>query len=416
MDLLDQLSDRILALVGTPSVTGSEGAGIDLVTSWLEGLGADIDTWVDEMELLESDPAYPGREVERPRVPVVAAELRGSRPGPTTVLTGHVDTVPVGDRSAWTTNPAGERRGTVVFGRGAADMKGGLVAALHAFEDRARKGPAFRGVLRFVAVPGEEDGGTGTLAAIRRGWTGDHVVITEPTTRNGTPAIVVAHGGALTYTIGIQGRAAHAATRLEGESALEHLVTVLSALRRLERGLTAHETEPIMRSLGLPYPTAVGKVRGGEWASNVMEHLEAEARFGVTIHESVEEASRRIEHDVVASVADDPWLASHPPVVRRTGAAFGSARIDADHPLVAATATSVEETTGRRPPLVGAPYGCDMALWTRVGRAATLVYGPGDVSVAHAADEHVDLGEVADVATSLTALIERLHGGADAAS
>ncbi|NND85591.1 MAG: M20/M25/M40 family metallo-hydrolase [Acidimicrobiia bacterium] len=410
MDLLDRLGARTLELVATPSQTGAEAPGIDLVAAWLAELGVEVDRWTDTMEALASDPAFPGSEVVRDLVPVVAAEFRGQRSGPTTVLTGHVDVVPVGDPDTWTRPPDGERRGDVVHGRGACDMKAGLVAALHAFEDRVRRGPDFAGTLRFVAVPGEEDGGTGTLAAIRRGWTGDNVIITEPTSRDGEPAIVVAHGGALTYTIEITGRSAHAATRLEGESALEHLFTVQGVLRTLEEDLNAAEDDPRMRALGLPYPTTIGTVHGGVWASNVMESVRAEARLGVAVGESVAEASRRIEVGVREALADDPWLSTHPPRLERTGAAFGSSAIPDDHPLVVAAAEAAEAELGTRPALVGAPYGCDMALWTRTGGAATLVFGPGDVSKAHAPDESVDLGEVVSVARTLIRLIDELHG------
>lgn len=409
MDLLDHLGARTLALLATPSETGSEAPAVDLVTTWLAETGAVVDRWTTSMVDLEVDAAYPGREVDRTEVPVVAAEVRGRRAGPTTVLTGHVDVVPIGDPSTWTRHATGERRGERLYGRGAADMKAGLVAGLHAFSEFASRGGDFAGAIRFVAVPGEEDGGTGTLAAIRRGWLGDHVVITEPTSRSGSPAIVVAHGGALTYTIDVRGRAAHAATRLEGESALEHFFTVHDAMRRAEADLNAAESDPRMRALGLPYPTTVGTIAGGLWASNVMESVRAEARFGVTIHETIAEASTRIERSIPALVAADPWLGANPPVLRRTGAAFGSSAIADDHPLVTALAEAIADERGAAPALVGAPYGCDMALWTNVGGAATVVFGPGDVADAHAADEHVDLREVASVAGSLRRLLDRLH-------
>ena len=410
MDLLDHLGARALALVATPSPTGDEAPAIDLVARWLTATGVEVDRWTDTISDLSTDPAFPGMEVPRADVPVVAAEFRGRRPGPTTVLTGHVDVVPVGDRATWTTPPEGARNGTSLYGRGSVDMKAGLVAALHAFEDRVRRGPDFAGAVQFVAVPGEEDGGSGTLAAIRRGWSGDHVVIAEPTSRDGAPAIVIAHGGALTYTIEVRGRSAHAATRLEGESALEHLFTVHQVLRALEAAVNEAEADPRMKAIGLPYPTTIGTVHGGVWASNVMESVRAEARIGVAVGETVAEAMQRMEQGVRDGLASDPWLSANPPRLERTGAAFGSASIDEDHSLVRATLRSVGETVGAAPALVGAPYGCDMALWTRTGGAATLVFGPGDVSRAHAPDERVDLTEVESAARSYIRLLDLLHG------
>ncbi len=404
-----RVTDRALELVRVPSPTGSERVAIDLVASWLEPIADETDRWSVAMSEMEADLAYPGREVEREDVPVVAARITGNRPGPTIVLTGHVDTVPVGDVTRWTRDPGGEIDGDILYGRGAADMKAGLVAAVEAFTVLADRGREFAGEVRFVAVPGEEDGGTGTLAAIRRGWTGDLVIVTEPTSGPDGPEIVIAHGGALTYTIGIEGKSAHAAKRREGVSALDQFWTVHHALRRLETELNEQEQNSVMVALGLPYPTTVGIVRGGVWASNVMERLTAEIRVGITIEESIGEAEERFERTLRQALAGDPWFDDHPPTIERTGAAFGSSSIDPAHPLVDAVGQAALDVAGRAPLLIGVPYGCDMALWTRVGGAATLVYGPGDVRRAHATDEHASLSEAEFVAEVLVDAVDRLQ-------
>lgn len=403
----DHIADRSLELVRTPSVTGDERAAIDLVAGWLEPVADEIDQWVTPMAELETDPAYPGREMERDTVPVVAARISGNRPGPTLVLTGHADVVPIGDRSLWSRNPFGELDGDLLYGRGACDMKVGLVAAIEAFTTLAGDRD-FAGEVRLVAVPGEEDGGTGTLAAIRRGWTGDMVIIPEPTADSDGLRMVVAHGGALTLSLDVPGEAAHAATRLEGESALDHLWTVHHALRRLETELNDNETDPIMRDLGLPYPTSIGIVSGGDWASSVMEQVNAQIRVGVTLDETVSEAEQRFERTLRAAIAGDPWLDAHPLRIERTGAAFGSSRIDPSHPLVVAVLEAAKAVVGVEPPLVGAPYGCDMAMWVREAGAATVVFGPGDVGNAHAVDEWVSLRQAADVGEILVTTARRL--------
>ncbi|MEN8114243.1 MAG: ArgE/DapE family deacylase [Actinomycetota bacterium] len=405
-----RLARRALGLVATKSVTGNEHAAIDLVRTWLAPVADEVDAWVVPMADLEIDPAYPGREVERDEVPVVAARIAGNRPGPTLVLTGHVDTVPVGDGERWTRDPAGEIDGDLLYGRGACDMKAGVIAAVEAFSMLAEGDRDFAGEIRFVAVPGEEDGGTGTLAAIRRGWTGDLVIITEPTSGPDGPQIVVAHGGALTFSVDVEGRSAHAATRRLGESALDHFWKIHEALRGLEAEINESETDSTMSGLDLPYPTTVGIVRGGVWASNVMEQLTAEMRVGVTIHETIAEAEERFVRTLREAIAGDPWFDAHPPAIERTGAAFGSSRIDPEHPLVKTVQAAATTVFGETPATIGVPYGCDMALWTREGSAATLVYGPGDVSNAHAVDECVSLRETTDVASVLVDVVHRILG------
>ncbi|WP_051062365.1 M20 family metallopeptidase [Ilumatobacter nonamiensis] len=407
-DVDEHLAQRALALVAAPSETGQEHPAIDLIASWLDPVADEVDRWVTPMADLESDPAYPGREVERDEVPVVAARIVGNRPGPIVVLTGHADVVPVGDRVKWSRDPAGELDGDVLYGRGSADMKGGVVAAIEAFTRVAHGDRDFAGELRFVAVPGEEDGGTGTLAAIRRGWTGDLVIVPEPTSGPDGPQVVVAHGGALTYTIEVDGRSAHAATRLLGESALDHFITVYRAVERLEREVNENERNPAMVTTGLPYPTTVGVVNGGVWASNVMEKITAELRVGVTIDETVREAESRFERTLREAITGDEWLDAHPPRIERTGAAFGSSSIEVDHPLVEALRGAAESETGVRPGTIGAPYGCDMALWRREAGAACAVYGPGEIVHAHAVDERISIAELATTARVLETTVRSL--------
>jgi acetylornithine deacetylase len=405
-----RIANRTLELVGVPSTTGEEQIAIDVVASWLAPIADDVDVWATQMADLEADPDFPGTEVERTTIPVVAALIKGSRPGPRIVLSGHVDTVPIGDPERWTRDPNGELDGDTLYGRGASDMKAGMVAAVEAFGRIAEGGREFPGEVVLVAVSGEEDGGSGTLAAIRRGWTGEFVIISEPTAGTDGPQIVVAHGGALTFTIEVEGRAAHAAVRREGVSALDHLYTVCEALRSLEKELNAAESNERMTALGLPYPTTVGIVRGGEWASNVMDSITAEVRVGVTIDETIPQAVARFERSLRSAIAGDPWLDVHPIGITLTGARFGSSSISADHPLVAAVSDAAQSVTGTAPARIGVPYGCDMALWTRVGGAAALVYGPGDLSWAHAVDERVSIAQTATVVEVLVEAVLRIQG------
>lgn len=418
----ERLRRRLTELVRVPSLTGDEGAAIARVRSWLDEVAAaapakaTVESWVTPMAELERDPAYPGREVERDDVPVVAARLDGPEPGPTLLLTGHVDVVPIGDRAQWSRDPFGaERDGDRLYGRGACDMKAGVIAALEAWTAIAEAGGPRAGSLLFVAVPGEEDGGTGTLAAIRRGWGADMAIVTEPTAAGGEPPqVIVAHGGALTFTLTVSGRSAHACKRLEGVSALERYWALHTAMRRAEADLNERESDPLLRALGLPYPTCVGRVEGGWWSSSVMDHLRAEIRVGVAVGEGTEAAEARFRRTIAEAAAADPWLRDHPPQVERTGAAFASARIDPGHPLVAHVRGAAADVFGAAPPLAAAPYGCDMAMWCGPGGTPTLVYGPGDVTLAHAPDEWVSLAQTEQVAQVLLTVASRaLRPGGD---
>jgi acetylornithine deacetylase len=250
-------------------------------------------------------------------------------------------------------------------------------------------------------VPSEEDGGQGTLAAIRAGATGDVAVIPEPSMLD----VVIAHAGAITFRLAVPGRAAHASKRREGVSALDNLATIVRGLEADEAWRNGEETDPLMTELGLPYPTIIGKVTGGEWASTVMDLVVAEGRYGVRLGQRPEDAFADLQYAVNAACDRDEFLRDHRPSLELTGARFGSARVAPDHALPVSLATVAEAVTGRRPRLIGVPYGADMRLFIDVGDTPCVMFGPGDVRLAHGADERVPLAEVEACARVLAAFV-----------
>lgn len=405
----DRIRERLVALIRIPSITGEEDPAIHRIASWLQDADAEVDYWYDGMSSLLRDPRYSGHEVDRAWVPVVAGMVRGERPGPTVLLTGHIDVVPPGDYAQWSDDPfSGLVDGDRVIGRGTADMKSGLVGALEAFEAFVEGPRDFAGRVIFLAVPAEEDSGLGTLAAIRRGWTADVAILPEPTVQEGAPRILVAHAGAISLTVSVTGLSVHASIRQEGESALTHFLDIYEAMRRDEAAVNAAETDPLMLELGLPYSTNVGIARGGEWSSTVMDHLEAQVRIGVPLSETVQQAEDRFRRAVLEAGNDNPWLREHPPTVKREAAGFGSARVPSDHPLVTILHRAGGRAFEREPQIAAAPYGCDMAGWVRLANVPTVLYGPGDIAHAHAPNESVSLDRTIRVARALVEATEDL--------
>jgi acetylornithine deacetylase len=284
-------------------------------------------------------------------------------------------------------------------------MKGGvasILGAVRALRD-GRVLSQMDGELVVALVPSEEDGGQGTLAAIRAGVTGDMAVITEPSGLD----IVVAHAGAITFRLTVPGRAAHASRRTEGVSALANLQVLVEALEADEARRNADETDPLMTALGMPYPTMIGIVAGGEWASTVMGRLTADGRYGVRLGQTPAEAEGELRACIAAACAVDPFLRDHAADVEITGARFGSSSVPPDHALPVSLGAAIRDVTGRDPALVGVPYGCDMRLFVGVGNTPCVVFGPGDVRLAHGPDENVPLAEVEACAAVLAAWVAR---------
>lgn len=404
----DRLIADLRALVRIPSITGSEEAVAAWSADALAELGLSVEVVRPDPAAIRTDPAWPGEEMPRASLPVVIgrAGSRGATRDRRVILSGHLDVVPPGDPATWTADPWGaEIRDGRLYGRGACDMKGGVASILGAARALRASGDLDRllGELMVVLVPSEEDGGQGTLAAIRAGATGDLAIITEPSNLD----VVVAHAGAITFRLTVPGRAAHASQRREGVSALDKLFVLTRALEADETRRNDAETDPLMTALGLPYPTIIGIVQGGEWASTVLDRVTADGRYGVRLGQSAAEAEAELRTTVAEACAMDDFLRDHPATVEITGGRFGSARVPTDHPLPAGLADVAEAITGRRPTLLGEPYGADMQMFVNVGETPCVIFGPGDVRVAHSADEFVPIAEVETCARVLAAWVLR---------
>ncbi len=213
--------------------------------------------------------------------------------------------------------------------------------------------------------------------------------------------LIVAHAGAITFRLTVPGRAAHASVRTEGVSALHNLHTLMAALDADETRRNQAETDPLMTDLGMPYPTIVGTVSGGEWASTVLDQVVAQGRYGVRLGQTPDEAADELRACIAAACAADPFLRDRPATVEITGGRFGSVRVPPDGALATSVAAAVQDVTGRDPARRGAPYGADMRLFVDQGGTPTVMFGPGSVRSAHSADESVPLHEVVDCARSL---------------
>ena len=390
-------------VVRIPSVSGTDAendAQADMAKR-MAMAGLDVDHWRIDLPSLTAHPDFPGMEVDRSEAWGAVGRLTGSGDGATLMLNGHIDVVPTGDPDAWTEHPfSGDVRGNHLYGRGACDMKAGLVASLAAVDAIRASGVRLRGDVLVASVQGEEDGGLGTFALLQRGWRADACAIAEPTSLD----VIPANSGALTFRIRVRGLATHAARRTEGVSSIEKFWPVWQALADLEA--RRHATvDPLFTKNPLAHPLSLGTVHAGDWASSVPDLLVAEGRMGVALDEPVEAARAALEEAVAEACARDPWLREHPAEVEWWGGQFASGRNPVDSDLVARIGTAhTVASNGRGQDVYAAPYGSDLRLLTGLGGIPTVQYGPGDAMLAHGPLESVPVDEVITTARTLALL------------
>ena len=405
-----RLESELRELIRIPSLDGSseEEEAQQFVADIFAADGFDVSTWDIDMADTASDPDFPGQEVERTHGLGVLAQWPGTESdhAPTLLINGHTDVVPVGDPSQWTVDPFGGEIGEidgerVIFGRGAADMKAGVIAGLVAMRALKDSGVRLPGTIAMTPVSGEEDGGFGTFAALKHGVTADACIITEPTGLD----IVPANGGALTFRLIVPGLNAHGSMRTNGVSAIEKFHVLHDALIAFEAERNAN-VDPVMKDWQLAYPLSIGTINSGDWASTVPDQLTATGRLGVALGETNAQAKSALDSAIADACAHDPFLVEHPARVEWWGGQFASGQTPTDHAIVQTVRRAHQEDSGSDPRIYGAPYGSDLRQLIGAG-IPTLQYGPGHLAQAHAPDEYVRIIEVVQCARTLvrTALV-----------
>ncbi len=240
-----------------------------------------------------------------------------------------------------------------------------------------------------MAVASEEDGGLGTFAALQDDHNFDAALLPEPTALR----VVCAQAGALTFKGVVKGKAAHAAERLAGISAVDRYMPLHAAFHDHERGVNTDVAHPLMRELPLPYPLLVGRVNAGEWSSMVPDRLEFEGRLGVPVGADLDEAREALQ---TRRRRRRRRLRAHAGPAGRSLPASPIPTIPGRRRSAAPSAPS----SAARRPIAGVPWGADMRLFTAHG-IPTVMVGTTDIELAHAVDESVSIDQLVTVARTI---------------
>ena len=402
-----EITALLQRFVQTRSVTGTEGEMGRVAAEAFRARGLRTETfWAtpesmkDHLEHVGDQPSWEGRLN-------VVGTRKGSGGGRSILLNAHIDTVPEGDHALWSQPPfAANVVDGKVYGRGSCDMKGGLVTHLAALEVLDALGLRLKGDVTVAATVGEEDGGLGALAVVLRGHKADAAVVTEPTELQ----LVTACEGSLVFRITVTGRSAHAATRDEGVSALEKFLPLLADLQALEAERNSLLRHPLYDVFANKVPVNIGVVRAGNWASTVPEKLEAEVRVGFLPGEEMQAFKRMVVERLLGVAARDPWLRDHPPEITFFGGQFLAAETPSDSPLCDTLRRAHQAVTGKYLPTEGVTYGADMRHFIEFGGMPCVMYGAGDIRLAHAPDEYLPVDELLTAVTVMASFLAEWCG------
>lgn len=358
---------------------GEERATVDALARACDRLGIRWDL----------DEVVPGR-------PNLYATLPGGD-GPGLLFLGHSDVVPVGD--GWTVPPhGGTIAGGRLYGRGAADMKGGLAACLIAMAAVDRAGIALSGSVELAVTVDEEESALGIQHDLerrdRRNVLG--CIVAEPTSLR---PVIAARGDAY-LKIAIGGRAAHAGQPAAGVNAIYGAARVVADLQAWNDEL-ASAPHP----LAGPGTVSVGLIDGGSGASIVAAECTviADRRLlptetGPAALDQLRQRLGRLGLEADGFVVDTELTLDMPGFETR-----------AELPLVTRLQQAIRSAGGPEPQLQGWTAACDGGFLARDAGIDVVVFGPGSVSEqAHRADEWVDTGELATAARSYAATIVQM--------
>jgi len=319
----------------------------------------------------------------------VIAILRGSGGGRSLMLNGHMDTVGVDGMTIDPFKPFVEDGR--LHGRGACDMKGAIAAMIGAVKVLVKS--RLHGDLVFSAVVDEEYESAGVRKLVEEYRT-DAAVVGEPTEMK----VATTHKGFVWIEIEVKGKAAHGSVPEKGVDAILHAAKVVSRVEKLQENLGTR-VHPLLGPPKIHMSTIAG---GTDWSivpDRCLLRLER----------------RTLPGELAASVMDE--IKGVLQTIKEEDANFNAtARSPYDMPpletqrdekIVQLLQQTHVELTGKEAPIIGLPYWTDGALLAKLASIPTCIFGPGDIGVAHSADEYISVDDVLNSAEVYRGIAQR---------
>ncbi len=348
-----------------------------------------VETWLAKQGFeLEVQAVAPGR-------PNVIAWLGEKGDGKSLLLEGHTDVVTEGNPAEWIHPPFGaDLVDGRIYGRGAADMKSGLAAAMAAATAIKRSGAPLNGRLVVGALVDEEGDMIGArhLCTTAIGRELDAAIICEPEQNE----LCLEQRGVVWARVAIRGRMAHGAMPEAGVNPITALGSLLNEVPALERRLRKLcRKSPHLRPPTVTPTIARAPVQGVE-QSNVIPSS-ARVLLDVRLTPGPDETAVGAEIELACRRA----MARCPGATIEWEPVNGfrlATKVERSEPLVRAMVAGVRQATGRRAVFGGVPGSTDGTILRMQLGIPIVTCGPGHRLIPHQADEYVEVAELVDAA------------------
>ncbi|MCK4848238.1 MAG: M20 family metallopeptidase [Candidatus Heimdallarchaeota archaeon] len=295
------------------------------------------------------------------------------------LICGHLDTVPIGDKKNWDYDPlAAESDDEYIYGRGSADMKGGVSAILGALKTLKNqlKEKDMKYSIIFLGTSDEEVGLGGAIASLKLGLLKncEFLIIPEPTGNK----VGIAEKGVLWLSVKSEGKSTHGSTPVKGVNAIEELVKLFPLLH----GLVPKDRNEILGQSTLN----IGVIKGGKSANIVPEEAVIHCDFRIIPPYQPNEFASVVGRELIQASQNSPAKFTHE--VKQTMSAI---QTSVQNQYVKKFIEKVGDQS-----TIGLNYGTDGAVLVKNApkELPFVIFGPGDPKRIHVANERVKTADV----------------------
>lgn len=389
--LLPDAQALLLDLIRQPSLPGEETGAMEVLEQALVNLGGETRR-VPMSDALLGDPDYssPVPGIKYDGRYNLRYERTGQPGSPTLLLNAHLDVVPPSEGMERPFDP--RVKDGIIYGRGACDDKGPVAAMYLALAalDKIGADAGCRVVAHFVVE--EENGGNGSLAMVRTGERGDACIVAEPTGGR----VFTSIRGAVWFKVTFHGKAGHSGQAGKTRSALLLAREAMNALEQYHANLLqASKGFELFDEYQNPMPITFGRLSAGNWPAAAPSEAILEGVLGFlpnrTKEQVMEEFRRTLIEDAKLSPEDFDLSFTY---------RHDCSVVAPDHVLPRGLIIAAREE-GIPSEAAAFPASCDAWFYNNILGTPTVVFGPGDLAVAHSKHEQIAISEVEAAAAAI---------------